>query len=75
MLRAVFGGGLYIIWKNAAVLCLVRMEWINGNIMSNTRKPHKKGTANPSVHSELMVTSSYESREERKDAVMITGEG
>ena len=28
--------------KNAAVRCLVRMEWFNGNI--NTRKPHKKGT-------------------------------
>ena len=33
--------------------------------------------AHPSVHSELMVAgaSSQESREERKDAVMITGEG
>ena len=51
--------------------CLVRMEWSNGNI--NTRKPHKS----PSVHSELMVAgaSSQESREERKDAVMTTGEG
>ena len=53
--------------------CLVRMEWFEGNII--TRKPHKR--AHPSVHSELMVAgaSSQESREERKDAVMITGEG
>ena len=30
------------LWKKAAVRCLVRMEWFNGNI--NTRKPHKKST-------------------------------
>ena len=59
--------------ENAAVRCLVCMEWFNGNI--NTRKPHKK--AHPSVHSELMVAGAswQESREERKNAVVITGEG
>ena len=41
MLRAVFGRGLSI-WQNTAMRCLVRMEWLNGNV--NTRKPHKKGT-------------------------------
>ena len=40
-------------------------------LASYIKRPH------PSVHSELMVAgaSSQESREERKDAVMITGEG
>ena len=51
--------------KNAAERCLVRMEWFNGNM--NTRKPHKKLM--------VAVASLQESREERKDAVMITGEG
>ena len=51
------------------------MEWFNGNI--NTRKPHEKGTPQRAFRTHVMGAgaSSRESREERKDAVMITGEG
>ena len=51
--------------------CLVRMEWEPSTLASHIKRAH------PSVHSELMVAgaSSRESREKRKDAVMITGEG
>ena len=47
----------------------------HGVVQRSTLASHIK-RAHPSVHSELMMAgaSSQESREERKDAVMITGE-
>ena len=55
--------------------CGALFAW-SGSTGTSTLASHLK-RAHPSVHSELMVAgaSSQESREERKDAVMITGEG
>ena len=55
--------------------CGALFAW-SGSTGTSTLVSHIK-RAHPSVHSELMVAgaSSQESREERKDAVMITGEG
>ena len=55
--------------------CGALFAW-SGSTGTSTLASHIK-RAHPSVHSELMVAgaSSQESREERKDAVMITGEG
>ena len=55
--------------------CGALFAW-SGSTGTSTLSSHIK-RAHPSVHSELMVAgaSSQESREERKDAVMITGEG
>ena len=49
---------------------------LSGSTGTSTLASHIK-RAHPSVHSELMVAgaSSQESSEERKDAVMITGDG
>ena len=53
--------------------CGAMFAW-SGSTGTSTLASHIK-RARPSVHSELMVAgaSSQESREERKDAVMITG--
>ena len=55
--------------------CGALLAW-SGSTGTSTLASHIK-RAHPSVHSELMVAgaSSQESREERKDAVMITGKG
>ena len=55
--------------------CGALFAW-SGSAGTSTLASHIK-RAHPSVHSELTVAgaSSRESREERKDAVMITGEG
>ena len=55
--------------------CGALFAW-RGSTGTSTLASHIK-KAHPSVHSELMVAaaSSQESREERKDAVMTTGEG
>ena len=56
-------------------LCGALFAW-SGSTGTSTLASHIK-KAHPSVHSKLMVAgaSSQESREERKDAVMIRGEG
>ena len=55
--------------------CGALFAW-SGSTGTSTLASHIK-RAHPSVHSEFMVAggSSRESREERKDAVMTTGEG
>ena len=53
--------------------CGALFAW-GGSTGTSTLTSHIE-RAHPSVHSELMMVSSQESREERKDAVMITGEG
>ena len=61
--------------KSTTSVCGALFAW-SGSTGTSTLASHIT-RAHPSVHSELMVAgaSSQESREARKNAVMITGEG